>query len=434
LANISIRSEVGRSYYLVAACLSLLLFVGLHFQGIPIIPECGDGWAYWQGAISISTGSGYRDFSGSPILFWPPAYSAYLAAWTVLFGSTAIAMVLGNALLVIVQTLLWCHLFLSSASRSSRFAKAFIAVYIGLFVSLNHPSLYAHNLLDTILPGLLISVRMLISAKDSRASITWVGVVTILGTFCLLTHNSAIVFVLAVAAVTIVMGSGQFVVRVITGFVIAAVPIAVWSSVRSITGQNASHSIGRAEGFFSPGEYLRQLLHGLGSLITFDRSYLPEAVVFLTMFTIGVGIYMGKDRKLLQFVSFFVLCALSGLLLIFCFTSLPNQPLNGRFIVFVPLVLVPPLFLTLSHRFQVSSIAAAIVLIGPPVYWSGQWTFIRIVYSLDQQGFPTGFVPYHASIDPSIPSETAVRSDGEWRVGVCNWWRPRQRGAKGPLG
>jgi hypothetical protein len=230
------KTVIGSCYYIICVSISLLLYTGFHFHGMPIIPECGDGWAYWQGAISISDGLGYRDFSGAPILFWPPAYSTYLASWTALFGPTALAMVLGNAFLVAVQAVLWYHFFSLAGARPSAAVKTLIAVYIGLFVPLNHQSIYAHNLLDTLLPGLLISVWMFISAKDSRAGIKWVALTAILGTLCLLAHNSAVAFVFAAATVAVVMGSGGILVRVVAGFVITALPLVIWSVVRSVMG------------------------------------------------------------------------------------------------------------------------------------------------------------------------------------------------------
>src|SRR5262249_24841437 len=41
-----------------------------------------DGWAYWQGSVSLLEGRGYTFlYYDVPIQAWPPLYSLYLALW-----------------------------------------------------------------------------------------------------------------------------------------------------------------------------------------------------------------------------------------------------------------------------------------------------------------------------------------------------------------
>ena len=57
---------------LVAATICLLMLT----PGITVDP---DGWAYWEGSVSILNGNGYRFFGGQPIVDFPPLFSLFLS-------------------------------------------------------------------------------------------------------------------------------------------------------------------------------------------------------------------------------------------------------------------------------------------------------------------------------------------------------------------
>ena len=89
---------------LIAPLAALLAYVPLHWSGIALDP---DSWAAWQGAVSIVAGKGYTYFSGNPIHSWPPLYSLYLAGWIAAIGPTALTLMIANAVLVVLQAVLW---------------------------------------------------------------------------------------------------------------------------------------------------------------------------------------------------------------------------------------------------------------------------------------------------------------------------------------
>jgi hypothetical protein len=85
---------------LLAGTLAAFIYGLQHRTGIEIN---ADGWAYWQGGQSIAEGLGYRNFSGDPIVAWPPLYSLYLSAWIKLCGSGAVVLGFANFLLIFMQ-------------------------------------------------------------------------------------------------------------------------------------------------------------------------------------------------------------------------------------------------------------------------------------------------------------------------------------------
>src|SRR5690348_15902005 len=91
----------------LACTIAAVFFIGIDIGGAYMTP---DGWAYWQGAVSIAEGKGYTYFSGHPIISWPPLYSLYLAAWTLPLGSSGITLPAANGALVVIQAGLWVRL------------------------------------------------------------------------------------------------------------------------------------------------------------------------------------------------------------------------------------------------------------------------------------------------------------------------------------
>src|SRR5579872_7295955 len=88
VSNVLVARKQNEAWSLLAGLIALLSYAIIHRAGMGY-PQ--DGSAYWQGAISVLEGNGYRYFSGNPILAWPPLYSVYLSGWTALLGPTVLA-------------------------------------------------------------------------------------------------------------------------------------------------------------------------------------------------------------------------------------------------------------------------------------------------------------------------------------------------------
>jgi hypothetical protein len=84
----------------VSALFSLLY----QSPGVVLSP---DGWAYWEGSVSLLCGEGYRYLEGPPIGAWPPGFSAYLALWQLLFGVSAGTLAVAHAAAIGVAAALW---------------------------------------------------------------------------------------------------------------------------------------------------------------------------------------------------------------------------------------------------------------------------------------------------------------------------------------
>ena len=79
---------------------------------------------------------------------------------------------ISNAVLVVLQAALWMHFARTITDESGRpisnGAVIILSIYVGLFVALNEQSVFAHNLVYTILPVFLIAVWRIVSSPSWR--------------------------------------------------------------------------------------------------------------------------------------------------------------------------------------------------------------------------------------------------------------------------
>lgn len=289
--------------------LAVLLAVSLVLRpsGIWISP---DGSAYWQGAISIAAGHGYRYWSGTPILDWPPMYSLYLALFARILGPTGLALVIGHAVLVGAEAAAWTALTPS----------LWTAVYAGLFVGLSQGNPLAHVLVYVWLPLLLCVL--------DRDHIPLVPTLVLL---CLLvsTHYLPLAFVGAVAIIAARQSLRD-------GLILGSVPIALVIGLQLSLGQWGRHVLGFHR--FSWLAYLLQSTTGIGLALTGGAGLL--AILACGALAYGsIRAIRARQDVHLHAVIWLSLAFTVGLFLL----TWVYDPLRGRFVYFVPLSLLPRL-------------------------------------------------------------------------------------------
>jgi hypothetical protein len=100
LARFSFDRLLAISGGVLAASFSLVF----QSPGVVLSP---DGWAYWEGSVSMLSGDGYRYLDGAPILAWPPGFSAYLALWQLVLGNAAGTLAMAHAVAMGVGAAVW---------------------------------------------------------------------------------------------------------------------------------------------------------------------------------------------------------------------------------------------------------------------------------------------------------------------------------------
>ena len=104
---------------LVVAAGTLSAALGLYGlrHGIRLTP---DGWAYWEGSVSLLRGCGYLYYGGKSIVLYPPLFSIYLAIVQAITGVSGASLALAISLLAGFSAASWTALHLLLAPRNAR--------------------------------------------------------------------------------------------------------------------------------------------------------------------------------------------------------------------------------------------------------------------------------------------------------------------------
>lgn len=398
------------------------------------MPLDPDGWAAWQGAVSLATGHGYTYFSGNPIAAWPPLYSAYLALWTLLLGPTGGSLLVANGLLVVLQAFLWMKMATTIArdagSDPSAGTTAPLSVLVGLVVALHQREVLGQNLVYTLLPLYVLGLWKLLHADRTAREVRITGLLALLGSLLCLAHNTAAVFVVAAAAM---VGLNWPVKWRLFGYsgVLVAVPGLCALAVRSLLGQPGSHRVGIGAGQYDGLTYGWHFFDGIGRIFAPEKfgASLVMAAVLCAVTLVLVFRNPGPARGL-RFASRFTL--LSAVLLVLLFTSVwVTSPLSGRHVLFAVLIVGPLACLEAARGAPRIARMAILLLLLPQLYWTGLAALgLETSWRTDPAlaRLPTDWrVPSRAYLSRDYRSGPPVETGAGLLVAPFNFEEPRGR-------
>jgi hypothetical protein len=381
----------------------------LHLIGIGMVV---DGWAAWEGAASLATGHGYTYLSGEPVRAWAPLYSLYLAAWIFFTGPVGWSLIAANAVLIAAQAFCWYQLTRITCGDSGLKLEPptslALSVFLALYLNDIQWQVFGHNLVYVLLPLFLVVIWKCVA--PNKPPNTWgpLALAIGLGTALMVTHNSCVAFVGA-AALMIAFRQSRLTIGAIQALLLVAIPTAVWKLVRDALDQAGSHPIGLGNGKYTFPEYLGQVVQGSGALLVPDRYFAPVVVVIF--FALATGLLFGQRKaSALRFGAAFAAASLAILLVIFNLTWVVNE-LAGRFVLYVPLLLLLPLFVLARDIAPKLAMAAAVLFVIPQVYWVTNWSTRQIRETIAQQGFPDSFATPNAYLSRSYLEGPPVRTE-----------------------
>ncbi len=392
-----------------APLIALVVYVLLHLVGIGMVI---DGWAAWQGAVSLATGHGYTYLSGEPVLSWPPLYPLYLAAWIFFTGPVGWSLIAANAVLISAQALCWYQLTrtisIDSGLHQQPSTSYALSLFIGLYLNVLQWQVFAHNLVYVLLPLFLRSIWKCVATN--KAHDTWgeLALAIGLGIALMLTHHSCVAFIGA-AALIVAVRQSSLAIGAVQALLLVTIPLGIWKLVRDSLNQAGSHLIGWGNGAYSVPEYVEQLIRGSGNLLVPDR-YLASFAVVLFFSGITAWFFRSKKAAALRFGTAFVACSLAIFLAIFSVTWLAS-PLNGRFLIYVPLLILPPLFILARETAPKTAMMVAVLFILPQAYWVTNWGTRQIRETLAEQGFPNDFALPNVYLSRSYLQGPPVKTD-----------------------
>jgi len=333
--------------------------------GVTLSP---DGWAFWEGSVSIINGDGYRYFGGQPIVAFPPLFSLYLGAVQWLFGVSGHSLRVSLVLLAAATIFIWGYLLclLATGDHSRRFVAWIGAACIGAFVGAYYTSLVSETLFLPLLGSLLIlEIIPRGQAATARRDRLFVAAIAAVTTLLLLTRNASLAFLPAIACLTAL----RF--RVAAALFVSASSLGVWSLVRVVLDQSRSHapSLGGRHSF---GAYLSQLATDVSYRFSPLRMNAGFVLVLCILavsasYAFGHGSRAGSASRIRHLLGFLVIGTI-GLLALFNLTWV-NDPLSGRFIWYLPLLLVVVLAAVAAHerRPLMSAISVGLLVVATAI-------------------------------------------------------------------
>ena len=326
----------------LAAAVTCLLMLT---PGITVEP---DGWAYWEGSVSILEGQGYRFFGGQPITDFPPLFSLYLSLIQGVGGVSGRTLAGSLVILAGAAAFLWCVLLnsLTRIAPHSFLARLAGALYVAAYIGAYYTSLLSETLFLALLPVLYLCLTRIRTDIPDRQIWLWLGASSLVAAALALTRNSAIVFLPGLALVVFLRTRPLSIFRRCSLAALAVgIASGIWCLTRALLGQTGSHPLALGNRY-SPAEYAQQFAADLAYRLGPDRWHLGAALLILTLLLIGVVIRLKAANDTHRDAFHILLVAATaalGLFVLFNVIPMVADSLSGRFIWYLPLTLVTAL-------------------------------------------------------------------------------------------
>ena len=399
----------------LAAALTITVFAAIHFYSIDIGP---DGWAYWQGSIMLAEGKGYVGFDGTPIVWWPPLYSAYLSLWIRVAGTSGLALICGNGLLVVLLVSSIVHTMVVSVSNLGRAQTGLICLAI-LFLALYVPLAHQAVLSDMLLYFFAVwSAWLTLKLATDRLTSTGLLGLVVANIGLVTTHNRGIAFVAALVVSVFVLFRDQLdrskVAQLVSAAVFAGL---VWLLVRHYFALAGSHTFGWG-GRYSPSEYAIQAYDGVGEQLFISSVPIGQFIcAALVLGTVAHAAIFGKCAWL-KLSGLYCLLALTFTFALFNVVQI-HDPFSGRFVTFLVMFAIPTMVVSTStdaSRAKTTMIACLLLL------FSMVQMYRVVVFSNKQlqlesgKQVDAGFVARHHFASPDYRSGPPVLLHGGVKI------------------
>jgi hypothetical protein len=324
----------------VSAVLAAALTAALVFRGLVFTP---DGWAYWEGGVSLLSGHGYAYFGGQPIRAFPPLFSVVIALASAVFSVSGATLALLLVLTSAATAFVWASMFVSwcGGRRSAARWKMAIALWTALTVGFWCQSLLADTL-GLALIGIVswAVARAATPAPAGRALTALAGSLAAL----VVTRHAGLALVPAAALVALVSAWRTPVSRRL-GILVATVvvPLAIAWLTSAAFGELHTRVVALGVARYTPGDYVAQIVNGWADLVAHPVLRAGKWVVAIAMalaFMAALGrlaLSGGEAARQALAVAILALLATACTAILFNLTWVHDE-LRGRFLWPLPLV------------------------------------------------------------------------------------------------
>jgi hypothetical protein len=239
------RSERSARLRAVGAGLLAAAFSFMYQSpGVVLTP---DGWAYWEGSVSLLAGEGLRHLGGQPLGAWPPLFPLYLAAWQSALGTFAGTLAVAQAAaLGLAAALLVAAAERLAARDAPPFFRGALALALALVPAIALREVLSESLFAVFLGGaLLVASTVQPEGDRDTPSALRLGVATPLFTALVaglvLTRHQGLAFVPGLAWLFARRALGDARRARAMALALLAVAGGAWLVVRVALGQMGSH-------------------------------------------------------------------------------------------------------------------------------------------------------------------------------------------------
>lgn len=314
-------------------------------HGIGVSP---DGWAYWEGSVSILAGNGYSRFGAGSVGDWPPLFSLLLSLVQAVFGVSGATLIGTVAFLAAITTYVWCYVifYLTHGGHRGNLAGYLAAAAVSIYTGTRFRVLLSETLMLPLLGVLFFLLVRRVDSPKSYSSTLRLLAMSLVMALMMLCRNSAIVFWPPVALIVLMemRKSAASVKRKLAALLILLASVLLWYLVNTIMGLRGSQRL-VAGGAYSPVELLRQMLLGLVSEFAPLAKGIGYPVAALVIVCLLIGAWRIADSRLvrrpLTYMATLGVLSLVGLFVLFNITI--ADPLNGRFLWHIPLLVITAL-------------------------------------------------------------------------------------------
>ncbi len=328
-----------------------------------------DSWAYWEGSVSIIENGTFSFLCGEPIVWWPPLFSVWLAAFQVIGMTTGFWLIIAMCGLTFTNCLIWggYGLVISRSNDGRVMWMPYIAslIFFAVFIPVCGTKLLAHFLLLQFVGlAFLCIVSTGAAVSDSKWLLNWICVGFSLS-LALLAHNSAIVYITAVIPLIIVMKRRPWRVRLIALIAMLAMSMLPWFVYRIVSDSGSSHALSTQ--YLDPVRHFINSMAGLSDLMfTTDSVYWILRIVIGISMACGIAVLVILPVKAIggsgvRNVSVTVLLSYVCLYGLFNLVHIAD-PFMDRFLWFIPLAIVPAVFRVAHSRKGLMTLAIVLCL------------------------------------------------------------------------
>jgi hypothetical protein len=316
------------------------LAAALLFRGLVLTP---DGWAYWEGGVSLLSGHGYAYFGGQPIRAFPPLFSAVIALASAVLGVSGATLATVLVVIAAMTAFLWTAMFVRwcGGRRGAGRWKLAVAFWVALAVGFWCQSLLADTLGLALVGVVSWAVPRVATPRPATGPL---AVLAAALAALVVTRYAGLALVLAAALVALGLAWRTPVTRRL-GILVATIviPLGIAWITSAVFGQLHARIVALGVARYTPADYVVQIANGYTDLVAHPVLRAGKWVVAIVMvlaFVAALGrltMSGGEAARATLAVAILTLLATAITALLFNLTWVHDE-LRGRFLWPLPLV------------------------------------------------------------------------------------------------